>query len=172
MAHKDASQSINARIAAATGMDVEEEGEIVDSMESIGENGKKSEAEQAHFDSLVPVSQGGRPLAPDDTGKYIDDSIRHVIITGKHIDNNKTKIQIDPTESVDILYNILGDYAKQCKPLRSGGLLIEVETFQQLKKLLSQKEFGDYRINVEVAELVDTIRVVIYEERLINKTED
>ena len=100
--------------------------------------------DQTEFDRIQAVSQGGTPIPtqPDTPGriegKDIDDENRHVIITGKNVHNQRCVGTIDPTESIDILYTLIGediyDDNFQCKPTKSGSLLIGVKTTEQVKK--------------------------------------
>ena len=175
--HKEKdSQEVAKGIEEATGMNVDE------SCDKRFEITNSTVEDQTEFDRIQAVSQGGTPIPtqPDTPGriegKDIDDENRHVIITGKNVHNQRCVGTIDPTESIDILYTLIGediyDDNFQCKPTKSGSLLIGLKTTEQVKKLLSLNKFGDYNVKVEVAELVGTVRGVIHEERLMNKTEE
>ena len=64
---------------------------------------------------------------------------------------------------------MIGEF-KQCKPFKSGNLLVELNTADQVRILLEEKRFAGYNVKVNIAELVGTVRGVIYEPRLVDKS--
>ena len=78
---------------------------------------------------------------------------------------------LDPIETAEYVTYILGGFQSEvCKPTRSGEYLVKGETKHHIETLLKMTEFVGRSVQVRIAELVGTVRGVIYEKRLLNKS--
>ena len=79
--------------------------------------------------------------------------------------------RIDPWAVGSELESIIGD-VKVAKTTRAGNILVGVETPEQYEALVKLERFLEYNVIVEPAELVGTVRGVMADRRLIDKSED
>ena len=80
-----------------------------------------------------------------------DEGYRHVYvnIAADH-DPTLNVGRKDPIELQINMKSIIGEY-KSCKPLKSGSLLVEVNDFNQVRKLLLVKEFMGIKVQTKIA---------------------
>ena len=66
----------------------------------------------------------------------VDEGIRHIYINNEVLNPTTYVGQTNPIKRSAAIYSLIGSY-KSCKPLRSGSLLLEVNTFEQIKTVCS-----------------------------------
>ena len=125
------------------------------------------EASNSVIGDTASVNNVGYNKSCNDSSQ-INNKDRHVII--KCVDENKQDAfrNLDAWATVDG-FDALDINPKQCKPLRSGGFLVEVSTQEQVQSLLDIKVFCEFNVKVEIAEMVGIKRGVIYDKKLMNK---
>ena len=74
----------------------------------------------------------------------------------------------DPYALQEAMSKAISEY-KACKPLKSGSLLVEVESFEQVKQLLAIEEFLKIKVKPKIANNIGSLKGVIFEPRIIHK---
>ena len=161
--------AIKAAIAKETGLDVDNSYD------------KTFDESMEHSDTIAPPPRSTK--ASDETvsiplhttlgevNESINTDVRHVIIKSADAQHPFVLTHIDPHTLGDELESIITEY-KQCKILRSGSLLVEVDTLEKVKTLLSLEILCSHDVQVELATLVGTVRGVIFDKRYANKSEE
>ena len=99
-----------------------------------------------------------------------DEGYRHVYVNiAADQDPTLNLGRKDPIELQINMKSIIGEY-KSCKPLKSGSLLVEVNDFNQVRKLLLVKEFMNIKVQTKIANEIGSSKGTIYEPRIINRT--
>ena len=118
--------SLVAGVAAITGMDVEE---------TIGSVDTTVEDVLAHSISNKPGNINNVNL------NNIETDIRHLIIKCSSEANIENFRNLDAWATSDELERLGLENVKQCKPIKSGGLLIEVNSLKEVQLSLNIKTF-------------------------------
>ena len=93
-----------------------------------------------HNNSNISVEPQRKRDKLEEVIKVTTLDVPHVIIESADVDDPMALANIDPWTTADELRALIVDY-KQCKPLRSGGLLVEVVTLHGLNVLLNLNTF-------------------------------
>ena len=147
--------SFVAGVAAFTGMEVED---TIDSVDATIEE--------------VPVHNNTSKTGNTNCVDNLQTDIRHIIIKCCSEAHTDAFRNLDAWATSDELEKLGLENVKQCKPLMSGGLLIEENSLEEVKFLLNIKTFCSYNVTVELAEMIGIVRGVIYDRRLITKDVD
>ena len=172
--------SIKEGIAAETGLDLDttKDDDKDNSKDETMEHTSAYE-EVEEYQPSQPLPRSAIALANDrapiisrnlSTNETIETEVRHVIIKSADIHNKMCLVELDPYTVADEIESFVNEY-KQCKPIKSGGLLVEVDTLDKIRILLSLEVFCGHNVEVELAKYIGTVRGVIYDRRLVNKSE-
>ena len=95
----------------------------------------------------------------------VDEGIRHIYINNEVLNPTTYVGQTNPIKRSAAIYSLIGSY-KSCKPLRSGSLLLEVNTFEQLTIMISLKTFMNIPVNNKLAYDIGTVKGYAWDDRL------
>ena len=103
--------------------------------------------------------------------KLKDEGLRHIYINNAEVNPSKYIGNTNPVTRSAELKSLIGDYIA-CKQLRSGSLLLEVKTFQQVQKVLGLTSLMGISIKPIIAICIGTIKGYAHEPRLMDMSTD
>lgn len=135
-----------------------------------------------NMDSIVPSEEVVDDVL-DDTNS---EDMRDIEVQNVSVENNTSEFRnvyinvaepakgrdfglADPFDLVKHMTEYIGKY-KTCRPLKSGSLLVEVDTPEQVQKLLALDKFMGIKVVVKIAADIGTLKGTIFDQRIVNKT--
>ena len=100
-----------------------------------------------------------------------DEGLRHLYINNKDNGQAKHVARTNPIKRQVELKRLIGNY-KLCKPTRSGGLLLEVATFQQVQQVLRMESLMGIPVKTVLSYDIGTCRGYAHEPRLMDMSTD
>ena len=100
-----------------------------------------------------------------------DEGIRHVYFNPEDRKSALDFSRADPFEIVEQMKLLIGEY-KSCRPLKSGSLLIEVDSHEKVLKLLKVNSFLSIKVVPKMAKDIGTTKGIVYEPRVVERTEN
>ena len=134
-----------------------------------------SNYEQSHkkHRAECPNGYNSNPDTDLNNTTYINQNeLLFVLIKTTDLDDPLCLTRIDPWDLGEELERILGSDVKAAKTTKAGNILVGVETQEQYDKLFKLEVFFDKNVTVEPADLVGTVRGVLADRRLIDKSEE
>ena len=101
----------------------------------------------------------------------VDEGLRHLYINDKNHGQAKQIVRTNPIKRQIELTGLIGKY-KLCKPTRTGGLLLEVITFQQVQQVLKMESLMGIPVKTVLSLDIGTCKGYAHEPRLMDTSTD